>query len=214
MAKLYFGYGAMNCGKSTILMQVAHNYDENGKKVVLVKSATDTKADNKVSSRIGLEREVDYLIKKEDHILDIIDTVNVDCILVDEAQFLTPEQITELFVITKIKEVRVICYGLKTDYKSELFPGSKRLIELADEIEELKTICSCGKTARFNARYDKETNEFVKDGEQVLIDGNDKYGYKPLCGKCYIEKVGLEIYDEEVKGHFGKVLIKNKAKNV
>ena len=214
MAKLYFRYGAMNSGKSTVLMQVAHNYDENDKKVILIKSATDTKADNKVSSRIGLERKVDYLIKKEDHILDIIDTVNIDCILVDEAQFLTKDQITELFVITKIKEIPVICYGLKTDYRSELFEGSKRLLELADEIEELKTICSCGKAARFNARYGKETNEFVSEGEQIVIDGDDRYGYKPLCGKCYLEKVGLSIYDEEVKGNFGRVLIKNKAKNV
>ena len=198
MAKLYFRYGAMNCGKSTTLMQVAHNYDENDKKAILIKSATDTKADNKVSSRIGLERKVDYLIKKEDHILDIIDTVNVDCILVDEAQFLTKDQITELFVITKIKEVPVICYGLKIDYRSELFEGSKRLLELADEIEELKTICSCGKAARFNARYDKKTNKFVSEGEQVVIDGDNRYGYKPLCGKCYLEKVGLPIYDEEV----------------
>ncbi len=208
MAKLYFRYGAMNSGKSTILMQVAHNYDENDKKVILIKSATDTKAEDKVSSRIGLERKVDYLIKPTDHILDTIDTVNIDCILVDEAQFLTKEQITELFVITKIKEVPVICYGLKTDYKSELFEGSKRLLELADEIEELKTICSCGKSARFNARYDKETNEFVSDGEQVVIDGDNRYGYKPLCGRCYIEKVGLKIYDEELKSHFGKILIK------
>ena len=131
MSKLYFRHGTMNCGKSTALMQVAHNYEENNKKVVVIKSKIDTKADDRLSSRIGMERKVDILLEKDESLEKYYDYFNnnIDCILVDEAQFLNEKQIEELWLITKMYDIPVICYGLKTDFKSHLFEGSKRLIE-------------------------------------------------------------------------------------
>ena len=190
MSKLYFRYGAMNCGKSSALMQVAHNYEENNKFVSVIKSKVDTKANDKLSSRIGLERQVDILIEKDESFTEYFDywNNNVHCILVDEAQFLTSSQVEELWYVSKMYDIPVICYGLRTDFKSNLFEGSKRLLELADEIEELITICSCGKRAKFNTRV--VNGEYTLDGNVVEIDGNDKsIEYKPMCGKCYLQKV-------------------------
>lgn len=189
MAKLYFRYGAMNSGKSSILMQVAHNYEENNMKVLVIKSVIDTKASNKLSSRIGLEREVDILLGKDESLVSYYKNINgiVNCILVDEAQFMNENQIEELWYISKMFDIPVICYGLRTDFKSNLFPGAKRLMELADTIEENSTICECGKKAKFNARFDN--GEFTLDGESVVIDGAFKDTvYKPMCGKCYLKK--------------------------
>ncbi|MBQ9019095.1 MAG: thymidine kinase [Bacilli bacterium] len=193
MSKLYFRYGAMNCGKSSSLMQVAHNYEENNKKVVVIKSIIDTKGEKFLESRIGLKRKVDILLKEKESLKKHYSKLNneISCILVDEAQFLTPKQVEELWDITKKLNIPVICYGLKVDFKSNLFAGSKRLIELADELEELITICSCGKRAKFNARY--VDNNFTLDGKEVLIDGSkSNVIYKPLCGKCYLKE--LEKY--------------------
>ena len=188
MSKLYFRYGAMNCGKSTALMQVAHNYEEKGKKVVVIKSSIDTKADSRLQSRIGIEREVDILINPEESFEDYYDKWNkeeVSCILVDEAQFLTPKQVEELWIFVKMYDVPAICYGLRTNFKTELFEGSKRLLELSDEQEELITICDCGKRAKFNARFVDGT--FATEGDSVVIDGAfSNVEYKPMCGKCYV----------------------------
>ena len=187
MSKLYFRYGAMNCGKSTLLMLVAHNYEENNEVVRVIKSKRDTKADDRLSSRIGLERKVDILIGQDESFEKYYDdwNDNVDCLLVDEAQFLSIKQIEELWLVSKMYDIPVICYGLKTNFQSHLFEGSKRLLELADEIEELITICSCGKRAKFNARY--IDGKFTLEGEEVVIDGSDERAvYKPLCGKCYL----------------------------
>ena len=148
MSKLYFRYGAMNCGKSTALMQVAYNYEQNNKKVCIIKSEIDTKADDCLESRIGLKRKVDILLKQDESIQKYENKLkDVACILVDEAQFLSAEQIDDLYYITKFYNVPVICYGLKSDFRSHLFKGSKRLLELADEVDELITICRCGKRA-------------------------------------------------------------------
>lgn len=189
MKKLYFRYGAMNCGKSTALMQVAHNYNEKGKKVVVIKSSIDTKADDKLESRLGIRRPVDILIDHEESFKPYYNDwkkEKVDCILVDEAQFLSAQQVEELWYVTKKYEIPVICYGLKTDFQSELFEGSKRLIELADELEELYTICECGSKARFNARF--VNDNFTLEGDSVLIDGSQSnVEYRPLCGKCYLK---------------------------
>ena len=188
MSKLYFRYGAMNCGKSSALMQVAHNYEENDKVVRVIKSKIDTKADDKLSSRIGLERKVDILIDKDESFEKYFDdwNNNVHCILVDEVQFLSTKQIEELWLVTKMYDIPVICYGLKTDFKSNLFEGSKRILELADEIEELITICECGKRAKFNTRFINDV--FTDTGEEVLIDGsNSNIEYRPMCGKCYMK---------------------------
>ena len=191
MAKLYFRYGAMNCGKTTSLLQVAHNYEERGMDILLMKPSIDKKGDNKVVSRLGVERDVDCLIKPDDRILTIVrDTLmdrNISCILVDEAQFLEPKQVDELLFIATDCDIPVMCYGLRTDFKLNGFPGSIRLLELATDIEELKTICSCGSKAIFNARY--VDGEFCLDGEQVAIDGMDNVTYKSMCPKCYYKKI-------------------------
>ena len=191
MGNFEFRYGPMNSGKSMALMQVAYNYEENGMKVLVIKSMVDTKGDDKLVSRIGPSRKVDILLDKEDSLLDekYEDCFkNVECILVDEAQFLTSKQVEDLFYISKMMNIHLLCYWLKTDFRGELFEGSKRLFELADTFQELVTICSCGKKARFNAR--KVNGKFTYSGKKVFIDGSDdKVEYVPLCGKCYLKKV-------------------------
>ena len=191
MAKLYFRYGAMNSGKSTALLQLAHNYEKNGMSILLLKPSKDKKGDNKVVSRLGIERKVDYLIKPKDSIKKIIShhlkDNKIKCLIVDEAQFLEPSQVDELSKFASEADIPVICYGLRTDFKLNGFPGSIRLLEIANDIEELKTICSCGSKAIFNARY--VDGEFCLEGEQVAIDGMDNVTYKSMCPKCYYEKI-------------------------
>lgn len=185
MSKLYFRYGAMNCGKTTALLQVAYNYEEKGMKVLIIKSEIDKKGGDHIESRIGKSRKVDVLLSKRQG-LKKLNLENVKCILVDEAQFLSKKQVEDLWYISKYENIPVICYGLKTNFKSELFEGSKRIIELADEMEELITICSCGHRAKYNARI--INGEYVLNGDVVAIDNIDAK-YEPLCGKCYIDKV-------------------------
>ena len=187
MSKLYFRYGAMNCGKTTNLLQVAHNYEEKGLKIIVIKSSIDKKGDNKIVSRLGVSRSVNILIDPSGKIKPFIDVDNVNCILVDEAQFLTEIQVNELWMIAKIYNIPVICYGLRTTFRGKLFEGSKRLMELADVLEEMVTICSCGHKAKFNVR--KINGKIVTDGEDVAIDGFSNVTYESMCGKCYIEKV-------------------------
>ena len=188
MAKFHFRYGAMNAGKSTILLQTAYNYEEKGKKVILLKPSVDTKGDEKIVSRIGLERKVDYLIGDNDSIISILgdNIISIDCILVDEAQFLKRKQVDELFYISKIMDIPVIAFGLRTDFKSNGFEGSIRLLELVDALEEMPTICRCGKKARFNAR--KINNDFIFDGDSIVIDNDSNVSYESLCGTCYIKE--------------------------
>ena len=191
MSKLYFRYGAMGAGKSTMLMQVAHNYEEKGLKVLVVKSVIDTKGDDKLVSRIGIERKVDVLLQNGDILSKVNTLKNISCILVDEAQFLNKEQVEDLWYISKELDIPVICYGLKVNFRGELFTGSKRLMELADTFDELITICKCGKKARFNAR--KVNGAYALTGDDVVIDGTKNIEYEALCGKCYLEKVILPI---------------------
>lgn len=188
MAKFHFRYGAMNAGKSTILLQTAYNYEEKGKKVVILKPSVDTKGDEKIVSRIGLERKVDYLIGNNDSIISKLgDNISsLSCILVDEVQFLKRKQVDELFYISKMMDIPVIAFGLRTDFKSNGFEGSIRLLELADALEEMPTICRCGRKARFNAR--KVDGEFTFDGDSIVIDDNSNVKYESLCGTCYIEE--------------------------
>ena len=189
MSKLYFRYGAMNCGKTTALLQVAHNYEERDMKVLILKPGIDTKGNNKIVTRIGLKRKVDHVIKNDENLNKYLNEVSEDikCILVDEAQFLSRDQVDELFMFSKLKNRPVICYGLRTDFKTMSFPGSLRLFEVADELEELYTICRCGHKAKFNGRI--VNGEFTSSGSQVAIDGEDEVSYESLCGKCYLEKV-------------------------
>ena len=190
MAKLYFRYGAMNCGKTTNLLQVAHNYHERGMRAIIMKPGVDTKGGEAVVSRLGVTREVDVLVGPGADVLDlvqgyIIEHGHVDCILVDEVQFMKAEQIDQLFEAAVTKNIPVICYGLRTDFKINGFEGSERLLLLAHSLEELKTVCRCGKKALLNGR--KINGQFVFEGAQVAIDGEDQVEYESLCPACYFQ---------------------------
>ena len=202
MAKLHFKYGTMNSGKSLDIIKTIHNYEENGFNILLLKPAIDTKGNQQIVSRAMKDgRSVDMIVGPNDNMIDlIIDRIdsNIKCVFIDEAQFLTKEQVKELFVLTKALDISVICYGLRNNFKMEAFPGSAALLELAEVLEELPTICGyCGKTARYVGR--SVNGEFVTDGKEVVIDGSDsKVEYIPMCGKCYLEKVN-KIDLEKVK---------------
>ena len=190
MSKLYFRYGAMNSGKSTNLMQVAYNYEERGMKVLLIKPSTDKNGGDKLVSRLGVESKVDLLINDDQNIYNEVkkwqdEKYKIDCILVDEVQFFKAYQIDQLFEIAVCLDIPVICYGLRTDFKMQGFEGSTRLLLLAHSIEELKTICKCGKKAILNGR--KINGKFVFEGEQVAIDNIDNVEYESLCGHCYFK---------------------------
>ncbi|GAA2864407.1 thymidine kinase [Microbacterium arabinogalactanolyticum] len=205
MAKLYFRYGAMNSGKSTALLQAAYNYEERGQRVLLAKPEIDTKGASQIESRLGMTREVDFLIGSDDdaralfavhrqRIRDEVDEellpaapADVACLLIDEAQFLTPEQIDDLFRIAVLDGIPVLAYGIRNDFRTHAFPGSARLLAIAHTLEELKTICRCGRKAVFNGR--KVDGRFVFDGDQVAIDGV-AVTYESLCGNCYLEESG------------------------
>ncbi|GAA0116822.1 thymidine kinase [Clostridium senegalense] len=198
MSKLYFRYGAMNCGKSTNLLQVAHNYEERGMKVLIIKPKTDTKGADKVVSRLGVTRNVDFWIDKNINIYNLIDDYmknngDVNCVLADEVQFFTSKQIDELFEVAVKLNIPTICYGLRTDFQMKGFEGSARLLMLAHSLEELKTICNCGKKALLNGR--KINGKFVFEGEQIAIDKEDNIEYEALCPKCYFDY--KEIYESD-----------------
>lgn len=194
MAQLFFKYGCMNSGKSIELLKIAHNYEEQGKKVMVLTSALDNRSGvGAVSSRIGIGRPA-IPISREDNILQIINaalskTTFVDgqavwpeCILVDEAQFLTAQQITDLATVVDAQNVPVICFGLKTDFQGRLFEGSKALFEMADKLEEIKTVCLwCGHKATMNLRTNN--GKPVYDGEQVQIGDQE---YLSVCRYHYI----------------------------
>ena len=190
MAKLYFRYSSMGAGKSIDLLKVAYNYEERGQKVVLMTSGIDDRyGKNKITTRIGLQRDA-IGIKRDDNIYEYIKNLDYipDCILIDEAQFLTEKQVDELTDIVDFLNIPVICYGLRTDFRFNLFSGSKSLLALADKIEEIKTICDCGKKAIANMRI-IDGNPTI-NGEQVYIGGNESY--KAVCRKCYKQKLGLD----------------------
>ncbi len=190
MAKLYFRYGTMNCGKTTSLIQVDYNYRERGMNTVIIKSGTDTKGSDKVVSRLDIELGVDILADKTDDLYMMIEAWlkvkgPVHCLLIDEAQFLKHAQVDQLFKVAVILEIPVICYGLRTDFLLDGFEGSERLLLLAHSIEELKTICKCGRKAVANGR--KIGGRFVFEGEQVAIEGEHNVEYEALCAKCYFK---------------------------
>lgn len=192
MAKLFFRYGAMNSGKSTALLQVAHNYEERGMKVLLIKAKVDSKGSDKIVSRLGVERNADFLADEKLNLYDAVsqwnkDVEKISCVLVDEAQFLDPIHVEQLFNLTIYDNIPVICYGLRIDFQTNLFPGSSRLFSLAHSIEELKTICRCGKKSIMNGR--KANGKFIFEGSQVAIDGALDITYESLCGSCYFEEL-------------------------
>jgi len=210
MSKLYFRYGAMNSGKSTALLQAAYNYEERDQQVLLAKPAIDTKGDNEIVSRLGVTRLVDFTVLPDDNLLAIFahqqsivakrTGLPVSCLLVDEAQFFTEGQIDDLLRIAIVQHVPVLAYGIRTDFQTVAFPGSRRLLEIAHSLEELKTICRCGRKAIFNAR--KVGNRYVFDGDQVAIDG-ENVTYESLCGSCYLEESnGMLGYARRPKDEF------------
>ena len=189
MAKLYFRYGAMNSGKSTALMQVAYNYEERGMRVFILKPSIDTKGGECLLSRLGVSRPVDRAVPPG---MDVFELVRQEaargdkplaCVLTDESQFFTPLQAEQLFMVTVKLNIPVIAYGLRTDFSMNGFPGSTRLLELAHAIEEMKTICTCGRKATCNGR--KVNGEFVFEGDQVAIDQQNNVEYQSLCAQCY-----------------------------
>lgn len=196
MAKMHFKYASMNSGKSTDLIRTAYNYEENGYKVLIIKSIIDTKTKDTVSSRLGVEKKIDVLLLYSDNLLEVLKgkLSDVSCILVDEAQFLSIKQVEDLFLTSKACNIPVICYGLRTNFKMESFAGSKRLLEIADVLEELTTLCGCGEIARYVGR--KVGENFVLEGEEIVIDGTANICYVPLCGKCYLTKVKKQNLNE------------------
>jgi len=208
VAKLYFRYGAMNSGKSTALLQAAYNYEERGQRVLLAKPEIDTKGAGEIASRLGMTRPVDFLIAPGADLLTLFRAhrqrvreasaaellpdgpSDVACLLIDEAQFLTREQVDDLLRIVVLEGVPVLAYGIRTDFRTNAFPGSARLMELAHSLEELKTICRCGRKALFNARL--VGGRFVFDGDQVAIDEltPDRVTYESMCAECYLRESG------------------------
>lgn len=194
MSKLYFRYGAMNSGKSTALLQVAHNYEERDQAVLLLKPAIDTKGNRQVVSRLGVRRDVDVLLNKSDSLKQAVkDALSnrdqslppVSAVLIDEAQFLTPHQVDEALEVAIFEEIPVLAYGIRTDFQTRSFAGSQRLMEIAHTLEEMKTICRCGRKAIFNARVGDSGR--IREGAQVMIDG-ESARYEALCAKCFLSE--------------------------
>lgn len=199
MAKLYFRYGAMNSGKSTSLLQAAFNYEESGHSVLLAKPHVDTKGELDIVSRLGVTRRAHFIIGDDSDVYGLFQShrekvirdtgADVKCFLIDEAQFLSEAQIDDLLRIALLEDIPVLAYGIRTDFQTVAFPGSRRLLEIAHNIDELRTICRCGSKAIFNAR--KYGDSFIFAGDQVAIDGI-AVGYESLCGTCYlIESKGV-----------------------
>lgn len=201
--KLIYRFGTMNSGKSLQLLATAHNFHERGIPFILLKSSIDTRDGNDVvHSRALGDREclsvspgdnIFDLVKSLENMTALTNTNSLKWILVDEAQFLTPEQVDQLAAIVDNFTINVICYGLRTDFKTRLFPGSKRLFEVADCLEEIKSSCSCNSKTIFNARIDSN-GDIVTDGEQIEVGGEDRY--IALCRKCYYTRIGHPAYVE------------------
>jgi thymidine kinase len=191
MAKLYFQYSTMNAGKSTLLLQASHNYHERGMKTYLITAGFDKRVgDGKIGSRIGIESDADTFDHKENMFQKIESRLRkgpCSCVFIDEAQFLSEEQVWELARVVDDLKVPVMCYGLRVDFQGKLFPGSAALLALADEMREIRTICHCGKKATMVIRQD-ENGDAIKDGAQIQIGGNETY--ISLCRRHWREAIG------------------------
>ena len=182
MSKLYFRYAAMNAGKSTALLQAAHNYEERGMKVRLFTAAHDDRGlIGIIGSRLGLQRQAETF-----GVQTVFDAAwlgqGFACLLIDEAQFLTPAQVSQLHRLAHASRLPVICYGLRSDFRGEAFPGAAALLTLADDLEEMKTVCACARKASMNMRVDDQ-GRCVQEGEQVVIGGNERY--RAVCPSCF-----------------------------
>ena len=183
MAKLYFRYSAMNAGKSTALLQVAHNYEEHGRKVWIFTSVLDDRyGAGAVTSRLGPQREAFTFDAALDFYERLAAAEGLSCVLVDEAQFLTPDQVRQLHRAAHLLGTPVICYGIRSDFRGDPFPGAAFLLTLADSLEEIKTICACGKKAAMNVRIDAEGRR-ITEGEQIAIEGSTRYIQQ--CPRCF-----------------------------
>jgi len=196
MAKLYFNYAAMNAGKSTTLLQASFNYSERGMRTIKFTAKIDNRYEEGViASRIGLKQNA-HLFDAETNLFEIVIKESggdqAACVFLDEAQFLSGEQVLQLARIVDELDIPVICYGLRTDFRGELFEGSARLLALADEIRELKTICKCGRKATMNLRIDDKGNA-VKVGEKIDIGGNERY--IPLCRRHFFDALNEDNAD-------------------
>ena len=192
MAKLYFQYSTMNAGKTTLLLQASHNYIERGMSTYLLTAQFDNRVgEGEIGSRIGISAKADTY-SADDNLFDKIERClsqsKIDCIFVDEAQFLSKAQVWELTRVVDICKVPVMCYGLRVDFRSELFPGSAALLALADEMREVRTICHCGKKATMVVRQD-DHGQTITDGAQIQIGGNETY--VSLCRRHWKEAMGL-----------------------
>ncbi len=197
MSKLYFRYGAMGCGKTMQLLQVAFNYEERGHHVCVMKPKTDTKNGEKLLTRIGPERVVDFCFNKDDNLFAFIvqknKTQHISCVLIDESQFLSKKQADQLMQIVTELNIPVIAYGLRLNFRLEDggFEGATRLLQIAHDIDELKTICECGRKATCNARF--LNGKFVFNGPDILIDdGKTEIEYRAICPKCYADYKKLQ----------------------
>ncbi len=211
MSKLFFRYAAMNAGKSTALLQTAHNYEERGMRVRLFTAAHDDRAGSGiVGSRLGLQRQVESFGPQtvfDDHLLDTpsqgmpstseTGAGPLACVLIDEAQFLSPEQVRQLHRLAHARRLPVICYGLRSDFRGDAFPGAAALLTLADDLEEMKTICACARKASMNMRIDAQGRR-VKEGEQVVIGGNERY--RAVCPSCFYSD---DVDAQQAPGLFG-----------
>ena len=187
MAKLYFKYGAMGSSKSAQALITQFNYEELGMSVWLIKPSTDTRdGADIIRSRIGLERRARVIAPEQDIREEYRREGKHDVIIADEAQFFTPEQIDQLRCLVDTEDLPVLCFGLRTDFLTHFFPGARRLMELADSITEIKTVCACGRKATVNARIDQQ-GRIITQGDQVLLGGNDSY--VAMCHKCWKQKI-------------------------
>jgi thymidine kinase len=182
LSKLYFRYAAMNAGKSTSLLQAAHNYEERGMQVRLFTAAHDDRTGvGIIGSRLGLQRQVETFGPQT-----VFDAAGLGdgyaCVLIDEAQFLTPDQVRQLHRLAHARHLPVLCYGLRSDFRGVAFPGAAALLTLADDLEEMKTICACARKASMNLRVDDQGRR-VQEGEQVVIGGNERY--RAVCPSCF-----------------------------
>lgn len=188
MAKLYFKFGAMGSSKTAQALMTKFNYEEKGNKVWLIKPSTDTRdGETTLMSRIGLSATADTIGPGENLISRYADlSERVDVIICDESQFLTMEQVDQLKTIVDDFDVPVLCFGLRTDFRTKMFPGSVRLFEIADSITEIKSVCKCGRKATVNGRFDQD-GKIIVEGDQVFLGGSESY--EGLCYKCYKELV-------------------------
>lgn len=185
MAKLFFRYSAMNAGKSTALLQIAYNYEEQGQKVALFTARIDDRSGvGTIASRLGLTRQADTFDTTTDFWGMLAPRQGLACVLIDEAQFLSPGQVSQLHRVAHMANLPVICFGIRSDFQGKAFPGAAQLLTLADDIEEIKTICACGRKATMQVRLD-DAGQRVLMGAQIQIGGNNRY--QQVCARCFYQ---------------------------